>query len=75
MAATLARAGINPQTGRRVTNAKVVQRTLSVMVTCGMYNGAGDWVSAVGMPAKSGLAAGSSQCYLATRHRRLFTAG
>ncbi|MEI6251503.1 MAG: glutaminase A [Mycobacteriaceae bacterium] len=58
MAATLARGGINPQTGRRVTSAKVVQRTLSVMVTCGMYNGAGDWVSAVGMPAKSGVGGG-----------------
>ena len=58
MAATLARGGINPQTGRRVTAAKVVQRTLSVMVTCGMYNGAGDWVSAVGMPAKSGVGGG-----------------
>jgi len=58
MAATLARGGINPQTGRRVTDAKVVQRTLSVMVTCGMYNGAGDWVSEVGMPAKSGVGGG-----------------
>jgi glutaminase len=58
MAATLARGGVNPQTGRRVTSAKVVQRTLSVMVTCGMYNGAGDWVSAVGMPAKSGVGGG-----------------
>lgn len=58
MAATLARGGINPQTGRRVTAAPVVQRTLSVMVTCGMYNGAGDWVSAVGMPAKSGVGGG-----------------
>jgi glutaminase len=36
----------------------VVQRTLSVMVTCGMYNGAGDWVSEVGMPAKSGVGGG-----------------
>ena len=58
MAATLARGGINPQTGRRVTSASVVRRTLSVMVTCGMYNGAGDWVSAVGMPAKSGVGGG-----------------
>ncbi len=58
MAATLARGGINPQTGRRVISAEVVQRTLSVMVTCGMYNGAGDWVSAVGMPAKSGVGGG-----------------
>ena len=58
MAATLGRGGVNPQTGRRVTAAKVVRRTLSVMVTCGMYNGAGDWVSAVGMPAKSGVGGG-----------------
>lgn len=58
MAATLARGGINPQTGRQVTSARVVRRTLSVMVTCGMYNGAGDWVSAVGMPAKSGVGGG-----------------
>jgi glutaminase len=58
MAATLARGGVNPQTGRRVTGAPVVQRTLSVMVTCGMYDAAGDWVSAVGMPAKSGVGGG-----------------
>ncbi len=58
MGATLARGGINPQTGRQVARGPVVQRTLSVMVTCGMYNGAGDWVSAVGMPAKSGVGGG-----------------
>jgi glutaminase len=58
MAVTLARGGINPQTGRRVTHPAVVKRTLSVMVTCGMYDAAGDWVSAVGMPAKSGVGGG-----------------
>ncbi|MCW2560369.1 MAG: Glutaminase [Mycobacterium sp.] len=58
MAATLARGGVNPMTGRRVTNAAVVRRTLSVMVTRGMYDAAGDWVSAVGMPAKSGVGGG-----------------
>jgi glutaminase len=58
MAATLARGGVNPITGRRVTDTVVVQRTLSVMVTCGMYDAAGDWVSAVGMPAKSGVGGG-----------------
>lgn len=56
--ATLARGGLNPMTGRRVAGGSVVQRTLSVMVTCGMYDGAGDWVSAVGMPAKSGVGGG-----------------
>jgi glutaminase len=58
MAATLARGGVNPMTGRRVAEAGVVKRTLSVMVTCGMYDAAGDWVSAVGMPAKSGVGGG-----------------
>ncbi|MHA3020182.1 glutaminase A [Mycobacterium sp. BMJ-28] len=58
MAATLARGGVNPMTGRRVADAAVVRRTLSVMVTCGMYDAAGDWVSAVGMPAKSGVGGG-----------------
>lgn len=58
MGAKLARGGVNPQTGRRVTDAAVVRRTLSVMVTCGMYDAAGDWVSAVGVPAKSGVGGG-----------------
>ena len=58
MGATLARGGVNPQTGRRVSTPDVVKRTLSVMVTCGMYDAAGDWVSAVGMPAKSGVGGG-----------------
>jgi glutaminase len=58
MAVTLARGGINPQTGGQVTHPSVVRRTLSVMVTCGMYDAAGDWVSAVGMPAKSGVGGG-----------------
>ncbi|OBI84454.1 glutaminase A [Mycobacterium sp. E740] len=58
MAATLARGGVVPTSGRRVMSAAVVQRTLSVMVTCGMYDAAGDWVSAVGLPAKSGVGGG-----------------
>lgn len=58
MATTLARGGVEPRSGRRITSAAVVQRTLSVMVTCGMYDAAGDWVSAVGMPAKSGVGGG-----------------
>jgi glutaminase len=28
------------------------------MTTCGMYDAAGDWVSRVGIPAKSGVAGG-----------------
>ncbi|OBF17581.1 glutaminase A [Mycobacterium sp. ACS4331] len=58
MAATLARGGRNPETGRRVLSGPVVQRTLAVMMTCGMYDATGDWVSSVGMPAKSGVGGG-----------------
>ncbi|MBJ7471851.1 MAG: glutaminase, partial [Solirubrobacteraceae bacterium] len=34
------------------------RRVLSVMTTCGMYDGAGDWLVGVGLPAKSGVAGG-----------------
>ena len=37
---------------------EIAQRMLSVMTTCGMYDGAGDWVTSVGLPAKSGVGGG-----------------
>ncbi|MCZ4550198.1 glutaminase A [Gordonia rubripertincta] len=55
---TLANGGVNPRTGRRAVSQSVVQRVLSVMTTCGMYDGAGDWVTTVGLPAKSGVGGG-----------------
>ena len=58
MAATLADSGVNPVTGERVLEAPLVERVLSVMTTCGMYNAAGDWVTEVGLPAKSGVGGG-----------------
>ncbi|MGC4932445.1 glutaminase A [Gordonia sp. DT30] len=58
IAATIAAGGVNPRTGRRVLSNEVAQRLLSVMTTCGMYDGAGDWVTTVGLPAKSGVGGG-----------------
>ncbi|MEZ5209925.1 glutaminase [Gordonia sp. (in: high G+C Gram-positive bacteria)] len=58
MAATLANQGVNPRTGVEVVGSRVVRQTLSVMSTCGMYDGAGDWMVRVGVPAKSGVAGG-----------------
>lgn len=55
MGATLANAGVNPISGKRVVSPLVVRQVLSVMTTCGMYDAAGDWISAVGIPAKSGV--------------------
>ncbi|WP_083906516.1 glutaminase A [Acaricomes phytoseiuli] len=58
MAATLANNGVNPLSGERLFSADVVERVLSVMGTSGMYDGAGSWVTHVGMPAKSGVGGG-----------------
>jgi glutaminase len=58
MAATLAAQGRNPLTGEQVTSGAVVDHVLSVMTTCGMYDGAGQWLIDVGLPAKSGVAGG-----------------
>ncbi|MGC0251950.1 glutaminase A [Pseudactinotalea sp. Z1748] len=55
MAATLANGGVNPVTHAHVVEPGAVRQTLSVMLTCGMYDSAGDWVTSVGIPAKSGV--------------------
>ena len=58
MAVTLATGGVNPVTRERVVSAPVVRQVLAVMTTCGMYDAAGDWMSTVGIPAKSGVSGG-----------------
>jgi glutaminase len=58
MAATLANMGRNPLTGADVFDLRAVRETLSVMLSCGMYNYAGGWISDIGMPAKSGVGGG-----------------
>ncbi|WP_151523662.1 glutaminase A [Serinicoccus kebangsaanensis] len=58
MAATLANGGRQPRTGEQVLDPTLVEHVLSVMTTCGMYDAAGDWVTAVGIPAKSGVSGG-----------------
>jgi glutaminase len=59
MAATLANSGTNPVTGHEALGVEAVERVLSVMMTSGMYDNAGDWVASVGMPAKSGVGGGT----------------
>lgn len=57
MAAVLAAGGRTPD-GDHVFGAAVNRQVLSVMATCGMYDSAGDWLTSVGIPAKSGVAGG-----------------
>ncbi|MEE2032006.1 glutaminase [Rhodococcus chondri] len=58
MAGTLASGGIQPRTGVQIFSRPVVRQVLSVMATCGMYDAAGDWLSTIGIPAKSGVSGG-----------------
>ncbi|TVR22626.1 MAG: glutaminase A [Nitriliruptor sp.] len=58
MAATLAHGGVNPVTGDAVLTLGNVEKVLSVMATCGMYDYSGTWVYEVGLPAKSGVGGG-----------------
>ncbi|MEM9283442.1 MAG: glutaminase A [Verrucomicrobiota bacterium] len=58
MAATLANGGVNPVTKKRVLKHENVEKVLSVMGTCGMYDYSGEWIYNVGLPAKSGVGGG-----------------
>jgi glutaminase len=58
MGATLANLGANPFTGVPVFDLRAVRDTLSVMLTCGMYDYSGNWVVDVGVPCKSGVGGG-----------------
>ena len=58
LAATLANGGVQHSTGRLLVSRAVLRRVLSVMASCGMYDGAGHWMTEVGLPAKSGVSGG-----------------
>ncbi len=58
MAASLANNGVNPVTGLVTLESRYVDKVLSVMGSCGMYDYSGNWLYKVGMPAKSGVGGG-----------------
>jgi glutaminase len=58
MAGTLANHGRNPATGTQVLAPEYVPRVLAVMATAGLYDDAGKWLYATGLPAKSGVGGG-----------------
>ncbi|MFK0573001.1 glutaminase [Endozoicomonas sp.] len=55
MAATLAGGGVCPFTGEQVFAPDTVQKCLSLMYSCGMYDFSGEWAFRIGLPAKSGV--------------------
>ncbi|MEO1061452.1 MAG: glutaminase A [Actinomycetota bacterium] len=58
IAATIANHGVHPQTGERVVAPEIARDMMTVALTCGMYDYAGEWAYTVGIPAKSGVGGG-----------------
>ena len=54
----LANNGIIPSTGKRILSPHTVQAVVTIMTTCGMYNGAGKFTKDWGVPTKSGISGG-----------------
>ena len=56
--ACLANNGVNPSTGERILSPSTIRSVVPIMVTCGMYNGAGQFAKDIGLPCKSGVSGG-----------------
>lgn len=54
----LANGGVAPVSGERILDASSTKRLSALMLTCGTYDAAGDFVYRVGLPAKSGVGGG-----------------
>lgn len=54
----LALGGKNPNTGYQIISPKVAQIVKTIMLTCGMYDGSGEFAVHVGIPTKSGVGGG-----------------
>ncbi|AOJ83316.1 glutaminase A [Burkholderia savannae] len=54
----LANGGVAPATGARILDPSSAKRLSALMLTCGTYDAAGDFVYRVGLPAKSGVGGG-----------------
>jgi glutaminase len=54
----LANNGINPTTGYAVVSPQRAKRINALMLTCGHYDGSGEFAFRVGLPGKSGVGGG-----------------
>ena len=54
----LAHRGLNPSTGLAVVSPERARRINAVMLTCGHYDGSGEFAYRVGLPGKSGVGGG-----------------
>jgi glutaminase len=54
----LANGGRDPQTGSTIVSSERARRINALMLTCGHYDGSGDFAFRVGLPGKSGVGGG-----------------
>ena len=54
----LANRGKMPQTDQRIFPSQYAHYVNAILMTCGMYDGSGDFAVKVGVPAKSGVGGG-----------------
>lgn len=54
----LANDGVNIFTGERLIDNSIVKIVKTLMVTCGLYDGSGEFAIDIGIPAKSGVGGG-----------------
>ncbi|MDY8109233.1 glutaminase [Fulvimarina sp. 2208YS6-2-32] len=54
----LANNGVRPETGYSVVTQERARRINAIMLTCGHYDGSGEFAYRVGLPAKSGVGGG-----------------
>jgi glutaminase len=50
--------GVNPETGRSIVSPQRARRINALMLTCGHYDGSGEFAFRVGLPGKSGVGGG-----------------
>lgn len=54
----LACGGVDPGSGERLLDERVVRVVKTLMLTCGLYDGSGEFAVKAGIPAKSGVGGG-----------------
>ena len=54
----LAADGVNPENGERLISSWVTRIVKTIMLTCGMYDGSGEFAVLTGIPTKSGVGGG-----------------
>ena len=58
MAFVFANGGVDLATGERLFEKEHAKYVNAILITCGMYDGSGDFAIRVGVPAKSGVGGG-----------------